>query len=78
MAQAAVVAVDDPTWTVRLEAFVVLEQHAHTTGEDLREWLREQVSAYKVPRRIHILDDLPIDSSGKLSRTTLSALSNEE
>ncbi len=73
VAQAAVIAVDDDRWTTRLEAFVVLRDQG--PDEDvLTGWLRERVASYQVPRSLHLLDDLPVDSSGKLSLQTLRAM----
>jgi len=75
--QAQVIAVDDPTWTTRLEAFVILREGAAATGDELRGWLGEQMPSYKIPRVVRFLDELPVDSSGKVSLTTLNALAAE-
>jgi acyl-CoA synthetase (AMP-forming)/AMP-acid ligase II len=75
VAQAAVIAVEDPTWTNRLEAFVVLRGAA--SSDELRAWLHERVPAYKVPRSVRFLDELPVDASGKVSLTTLHALAEQ-
>jgi acyl-CoA synthetase (AMP-forming)/AMP-acid ligase II len=74
VAQAAVIAVDDPVWTTRLEAFVVAGPGAAPTAEMLEAWLRGRQPGYKVPRAFHLLDELPSDSSGKLSLEALKAL----
>jgi acyl-CoA synthetase (AMP-forming)/AMP-acid ligase II len=72
--QAAVIAVEDPTWTNRLEGFVVLREGAAAEAGDLRAWLGERMPAYKVPRAMTFLDEIPVDPSGKLSLQTLKAL----
>jgi acyl-CoA synthetase (AMP-forming)/AMP-acid ligase II len=72
VAQAAVIAVEDPTWTTRLEAFVVAREA--TDGDELRTWLGEQMASYKVPRVVRFLDELPVDASGKVSLTSLHAM----
>jgi acyl-CoA synthetase (AMP-forming)/AMP-acid ligase II len=74
VAQAAVVALEDAMWTNRLEGFVVKRAGAQSGPEELRAWLAERQPAYKVPRAIHLLDELPVDSSGKLSLQSLQAL----
>jgi acyl-CoA synthetase (AMP-forming)/AMP-acid ligase II len=74
VAQAAVVALDDPTWTNRLEAFVVPRAGANPTERELLDWLEARQAAYKVPRAIHMLAELPLDSSGKLAQQTLLTL----
>ncbi|MCW2990657.1 MAG: O-succinylbenzoate--CoA ligase [Solirubrobacterales bacterium] len=72
--QAAVIAVDDAVWTTRLEAFVVLRAGAESDADTLRGWLGERMPAYKVPRSLRFIDEMPVDSSGKLSLQTLKAL----
>jgi fatty-acyl-CoA synthase len=74
VAQAAVVAVEDPMWTNRLVAFVVPHDGAEVDADDLRAWVAEHLAAYKVPREVRRLDELPVDSSGKLSLTRLHAM----
>lgn len=69
VANAAVIALDDATWTTRLEAFVV--SPAGLTAEELDARLRADLPAYKVPRAFHLLDELPTDASGKVSQTAL-------
>ena len=63
--QAAVIAVEDPTWTNRLEGFVVLRQGAEAGADELRAWLGERMPAYKVPRAMTFIDELPVDTSGQ-------------
>jgi acyl-CoA synthetase (AMP-forming)/AMP-acid ligase II len=55
-------------------AFVQLKpEHAGTvTANELGHWLREQVAAYKVPE-IHVIEALPLTSTGKVKKTDLSA-----
>jgi long-chain acyl-CoA synthetase len=72
--QAAVIAVEDQTWTNRLEGFVVLRASSDQDEDGLRAWLAERMPAYKVPRSIRFLDEIPLDSSGKLSLQKLHAL----
>ncbi|MFL5843547.1 MAG: class I adenylate-forming enzyme family protein [Solirubrobacteraceae bacterium] len=72
--QVAVIAVEDPTWTNRLEGFVVLRQGAAAEADELRAWLGERLPAYKVPRAMRFIDELPVDTSGKVSLQTLKTL----
>ncbi len=69
--RSAVVPIDDPMWTTKLVAFVVRRPDTTLETESLLAWLRTQTTAYRVPRKVHFLDSLPMDSSGKLSRQTL-------
>jgi acyl-coenzyme A synthetase/AMP-(fatty) acid ligase len=67
---AAVVAVDDPVWTTRLVAFVVLRDGV-AERPDLAGWLSGRLAPYKVPRAYQLMESLPMESSGKLSLKTL-------
>jgi len=77
VAQVAVIALEDPMWTNRLEAFVVAAGPGAPEGEQLRDWLGERLASYKVPRVVRIVAELPVDSSGKASLQLLRALALE-
>jgi thioesterase domain-containing protein/acyl carrier protein len=50
-----------------IAAMVVLENQ-QTTEEDLRRFLLEHLVAFKVPRRIFVVDEIPRGQTGKLQR----------
>ena len=68
---AAVVGVPDPVRDERVIAFVILRPARETTLENLREWCRERLSAFKVPEEFHPRDDFPRTSVGKVQRHQL-------
>ncbi len=51
-----------------VKAFVVLRAQAQgkTTPQDIIDWSREQMAAYKVPRIVEFIDALPKSGSGKV------------
>jgi long-chain acyl-CoA synthetase len=49
-------------------AAVVLHESAVTDMEALRDYCRTRLAAYKVPRRIVAMDDLPRSLIGKVLR----------
>jgi acyl-CoA synthetase (AMP-forming)/AMP-acid ligase II len=74
--QAHVVGVPDPDRGQNVVAAVILET-AHSVPEDeLRERLKGELSAYKVPRRIVYLsaEELPLTDSGKPDKRRLVAM----
>jgi acyl-CoA synthetase (AMP-forming)/AMP-acid ligase II len=73
VAEASVIGVDDKQFGQRLAAFVVLNDGATATAETLKEYVRENLANYKVPRDITILDELPRSSTGKIVRRDLQA-----
>jgi O-succinylbenzoic acid--CoA ligase len=66
---AGVVGAPDPEWGEAVIAYVVLG--APAAAEDLREHCRARLSAFKVPKRVELVDSLPRNSAGKLLRDAL-------
>ena len=52
-------------------AFVVTRPGAKTSGEAIIAWARDQMANYKVPRRIEIVDELPLNATGKVMKDVL-------
>jgi acyl-CoA synthetase (AMP-forming)/AMP-acid ligase II len=69
VAEAVVVPVPDPLWTEVGIAYVRLS--APTEGADLLEAARAQLAAYKLPKRIEIVDEMPLLPIGKVDRVAL-------
>lgn len=53
-------------------AAVVLKEGATASEADIRAYAAEQVAAFKVPRRVSILDEIPKGATGKLQRIGLA------
>lgn len=67
----AVLSVPDERWgEVGLMA-VVPRHDADLDGPSLRQWLRERLARYKVPKHVWILDELPTSGAGKILKTDL-------
>jgi len=77
VAQAAVVGVPDERLGEVGCAFVVLRPgagaDAGTLPEELVAWARQRMANYKVPRRVEVVDALPLNASGKVLKTELRA-----
>jgi fatty-acyl-CoA synthase len=69
--EAAVVGVDDAKFGQRLEAFVVLVPGAGATPDELKQHVKEMLAAYKVPRTVTVLDELPRGTTGKVLKRRL-------
>lgn len=68
----AVVGRDDPEWGKRVVAYVVPADTALPPGlEEVREFVRRRLAAYKAPRALEIVSELPRTGSGKVSRLRL-------
>ena len=66
VAEAAVVGVPDEKMGEEIGAAVVLKQGQDASEEDLQEHCKEQLAAYKYPRRVWFEDDLPKGPTGKI------------
>jgi malonyl-CoA/methylmalonyl-CoA synthetase len=64
----AVVGVPDPEWGDRVCAAVVLRQARAVSPDDLRAFARASLAPYKVPKEILLLDDLPRNAMGKVTK----------
>jgi acyl-CoA synthetase (AMP-forming)/AMP-acid ligase II len=71
--QAAVVGVPDDRLGEVGMAFVVLAPGATVSGDDLVVWSRGQMANYKAPRRVEVVDELPVGATGKVLKDELRA-----
>jgi acyl-CoA synthetase (AMP-forming)/AMP-acid ligase II len=69
--RAAVVGLPDDYWSEVVTAFVVVRPGAGVTGEALREHCRASMAGYKVPKAVHLVEELPVDPQGKLLKREL-------
>jgi malonyl-CoA/methylmalonyl-CoA synthetase len=72
VAECAVVGVPDPEWGERVTAAIVQRPGADLTVERLRGWAAERLAPYKVPSRVHFVDELPRNALGKVVKPDLS------
>ncbi len=68
VAEVAVIGIPHDELGEEIGAAVKLKPGATATPADLRAFARERVAAYKYPRHIWIVDDLPKGPSGKILR----------
>ncbi|HWB66762.1 MAG TPA: FadD3 family acyl-CoA ligase [Mycobacteriales bacterium] len=71
VAQVAVVGVPDERMGEVGAAFVVPRNGATVTPDDLVAYSREHMANYKVPRQVHVVDELPLNASGKVLKNVL-------
>jgi acyl-CoA synthetase (AMP-forming)/AMP-acid ligase II len=75
--EAAAVGLPDAEWGQRVAAAVVLRPRAAAGEDELRSFLRERLSSFKVPERIAFLPELPHTATGKLLRRDVARLLQE-
>ena len=69
--EAAVVGVPDERWGEVPSAFVSLTIGASADEAELIAWVRERLAAFKAPRSVVILEELPKVGTGKIDKQSL-------
>jgi O-succinylbenzoic acid--CoA ligase len=57
---------EDPEWGQVVAAAIVSSDHAALS--DLRAWLVERLASFKLPRKVALVDALPLTPTGKVNR----------
>jgi len=73
VAEVAVIGLPHPELGEEVGAAVALKPGASATPEELREHVRDRVAAYKYPRRVWLVDELPKGPTGKILRREVRA-----
>jgi fatty-acyl-CoA synthase len=71
--EVAAIGVDDHRFGQRLRVFVVAGD-ARPSEDELKDWVRQNLARYKVPREIVFLDELPRNATGKILKRELAEL----
>lgn len=71
VAQVAVIGIPDERMGEVGMAFVVAESGTQTTPKEIIAWSREHMANYKVPRRVELVEELPLNASGKVQKFVL-------
>ena len=71
VAEAAVIGVAHPELGEEVAAAVALQPGATVTPDELRDHVKSQVAAYKYPRRLWIVGELPKGPTGKILKRAI-------
>jgi long-chain acyl-CoA synthetase len=71
--EAAVVGIPDDSLGEEVAAAVVLKQGESADASEIKSYVREQVAAYKYPRKIWFVDELPKGPTGKILKREIEA-----
>jgi long-chain acyl-CoA synthetase len=71
VAEAAVIGVPDDMLGEEVAAMVTLKPGASASPEELRDYVKGQLAAYKYPRRVWIVSELPHGDTGKILKRAI-------
>jgi len=74
VADCAVVGVPDEEWGERVAAAIVLQPGNSLDLAALRSWAKERLAVHKVPSRLLILEALPRNTMGKVTKPAIKKL----
>ena len=75
--ECAVVGVPDDEWGERVAVALVCKEENKPDLEQLRAWAKERMAVHKVPSRLLVLDALPRNAMGKVTKPAVRALFEE-
>jgi long-chain acyl-CoA synthetase len=76
--EAAVVGVPHDQWGEEIGAAVVLHEGEELSPEEVSEYVKERIAAYKYPRIVWFLDELPKGPTGKILKREIATPSPAE
>jgi fatty-acyl-CoA synthase len=69
--EATAIGMDDKDFGQRLRAFVVLKEGATVAEQEIKDYVRNHLARYKVPREVVFLPELPRNPTGKILKREL-------
>ena len=75
--EATALGVQDKDFGARLRAFVVLKEGAEVTEDVIKDYVRDHLARYKVPREVVFLSELPRNPTGKILKRELRQIEIE-
>ena len=74
---AQVVAVASPRYGEDVGVFIIPHDEAEITAEDVRDFCKDKIARYKIPRYIFFLTEYPLTGSGKIQKFKLREMALE-
>ena len=74
ISEVAVIGVEDDTWGEAVTAVAALKQGATLEFDSLKSWCEGRMSSYKIPKHLKLVDALPRNAMGKVTKPSLKEL----
>ncbi len=72
-----IVAVTSPRYGEDVAAFIILHQGAEVIQEDVKNYCKNEIARYKIPRYVFFVDSYPLTGSGKIQKFKLREMALE-
>ncbi|MEB4211803.1 long-chain fatty acid--CoA ligase [Mycobacterium sp. 94-17] len=77
VAEAAVIGIPHDSLGEEVGAAVALKTQGAVTGDELRDYVKARVAAYKYPRRVWLVEELPKGPTGKVQKRDITIPATE-
>jgi fatty-acyl-CoA synthase len=74
---AQVVGVTSPKYGEDVGAFIILHKGYELVSEDIRDFCKDKIARYKIPRYVFFVDEYPLTGSGKIQKFKLREMTLE-
>lgn len=78
VAAVAAIGVPDAHWGEAVCAVVVAAEGAEVDPQALVEWTRHRLAGFKRPKLVRVVDELPLNASGKVDKVALRAAARDD
>ena len=74
VSEVAVIGIEDETWGESVMAIIALKEDTSLEYDQLKQWCTGKMSSYKIPKALRIVDALPRNAMGKVTKPDLRSL----
>ena len=72
--EVCVIGIKDKTWGQLVSAAIVLKKDGRLSANELKNFLKEKLASYKIPKKILFIDEIPKTEMGKVIREKVNKL----
>jgi len=72
-----VVGVPDEKYGEVVGAFIIPKKNADITEDDIRDYARQHIARYKVPRHCFFVGEFPLTANGKIKKFRLREMAQQ-
>jgi O-succinylbenzoic acid--CoA ligase len=72
--EVCVFGIDDKKWGQKVAAAIIPKPNEKFSLEDLKDFLKDKIASFKIPKQISVIDELPKTELGKVRRDLVQSL----